>query len=461
MKSPLKTMNKRQLFISAGILAAALCAIIVTVILINVKNSDSPPQASAEDQLILLEDVTDADVEISTFYIYGTHLHLEGTIKKKDCPGFIRMGLVLRNSNHNETQLALECIENDNEIYFRSSEYINSGICLDELKEGEYCILFKVVCGSSSFYTSAVSAKKFDAVEYYTITRNKKNNHIRIGFTDYRSTTGKISCLAMEIKPCTLPDNVYDIVIDAGHGGKDPGACYKTYKESDFTLQYAKDLKQSLEALGLKVKMTRTGNEKEDAMIPSAAYNDDGRVERACLSGAKYCFSIHFNSIDSSGVSSPDGFQIYCPYNCDTEFAKSIADNVKLTAKAKLSEQTFAKVAPGVYIRTFNDAAISASNKMAKEYGYKQYKEINKNTTFYYMIRETGGVATGAYVDGRSKEFNMNANESRSSLTGLESYLLEIGYICNESDLKSIIENRALYIEALTQAISKELKIKQ
>ena len=40
------------------------------------------------------------------------------------------------------------------------------------------------------------------------------------------------------------------------------------------------------------------------------------------------------------------------------------------------------------------------------------------------MLRETGGIVTGAYVDGRNKEFGKN--KYYNSNIGVEAYLLEL-----------------------------------
>jgi len=50
------------------------------------------------------------------------------------------------------------------------------------------------------------------------------------------------------------------IMIDAGHGGSDPGAMNGNHKEKVYTLQIAKRLQTQLEKLGFRVIMTRTGD---------------------------------------------------------------------------------------------------------------------------------------------------------------------------------------------------------
>lgn len=82
------------------------------------------------------------------------------------------------------------------------------------------------------------------------------------------------------------------IVIDAGHGGKDPGAVSrKGTREKDLTLKYAKSLKSVLERSGkYKVYMTRN----KDVFISLS-----GRVRRARRYKGDLFISIHADSAES------------------------------------------------------------------------------------------------------------------------------------------------------------------
>lgn len=51
------------------------------------------------------------------------------------------------------------------------------------------------------------------------------------------------------------------IVIDAGHGGTDPGASGNGIIEKELTLAISKELQSELEKLGIPVFMTRTTDE--------------------------------------------------------------------------------------------------------------------------------------------------------------------------------------------------------
>ena len=70
------------------------------------------------------------------------------------------------------------------------------------------------------------------------------------------------------------------------------------------------------------------------------------------------------------------------------------------------------------------------------------------------MLRETGGIATGAYVDGRNT--NYSANKYYNSNIGLESYLIELGYMSVQEDLDNILNNSDAYMQAVAESIKTE-----
>ena len=91
------------------------------------------------------------------------------------------------------------------------------------------------------------------------------------------------------------------IVIDAGHGGKDPGAIGRRLhiKERDLTLSIAKKLKRILEDNGIRIMMTRDS----DVSVPLPE-----RVRIANSSGADLFVSIHINASRSRSM---NGFECY------------------------------------------------------------------------------------------------------------------------------------------------------
>ena len=53
----------------------------------------------------------------------------------------------------------------------------------------------------------------------------------------------------------------YKIVVDAGHGGVDPGAVSGGLQEKDFNLRAAQYMANRFEELGIPVKLTRDSDE--------------------------------------------------------------------------------------------------------------------------------------------------------------------------------------------------------
>ncbi len=92
----------------------------------------------------------------------------------------------------------------------------------------------------------------------------------------------------------------YKILVDPGHGGKDPGAIGRTgLKEKEIVLDVAKRLRDLLWQRGFDVRMTRD----QDVFISL-----NGRTEMAARGKADVFISIHANASRSS---SAKGFEIY------------------------------------------------------------------------------------------------------------------------------------------------------
>ena len=229
----------------------------------------------------ILDNVEEEIVLINNYSIFGTNLNIEGCINKK----LKDASLVLKNKDE-EITLESEFYIEDNHTCFYISEYNNKGIFLDALPLGNYILLVK---DKYNYYTLKNNTNNSN-LEYYTITKDNKNNKININFKEYNNK----HYINFVIKESKLPKDVYDISIDPGHGGKDPGAIGKLngneYFESDLTLKVSLLLKQELENMGLKVHMTR---DKDEYLNP---YGEGGRALLSNDYNTKYSLSIHFNS---------------------------------------------------------------------------------------------------------------------------------------------------------------------
>ncbi len=114
------------------------------------------------------------------------------------------------------------------------------------------------------------------------------------------------------------------VVIDAGHGGNDPGAVGRNgLREKDVNLDIAKRLSNLLKAEGVHTVLTRSS----DTFIPLSS-----RVNIANRSGADLFISIHSNANRSRSLS---GFEVYyvSPSVSDSKRAALTARNIPLNLK--------------------------------------------------------------------------------------------------------------------------------
>ncbi len=399
----------------------------------------------------ILEDVEEEKVSLEKYYIYGIHFNIEGKISGIEKNNITKTSLVIRKSKEDEKEYPVIQETDGTSIKIKSNKLINEGINLEKIAEGKYILLLKITTkdNQTKYYTFENKSECKD-LEYYTITKQNSNRKINIAFSKYE----KIPYIQIKSTDTKLPDEVYDISIDPGHGGSDPGAMNGKYKEAEFAMKYSLALKKSLEELGLKVMLTRDGTEdtSEDSKFSVySVYDKDGRVNLVGKSKAKYNLSIHLNSLDVKTIS---GTEIYAPNNANLDIAQAFADNIVKMANTTYSTRSIDKVSNGVYVRTYTDEEIQKSNESAKKAGYEPYP-ITTNTPYLYMIREVGGKTTGAYVDGRNKRYGKN--EYYQSDIGVESYLIELGYIINKKDLNNMINNQEAYIKAIQKTVQENI----
>lgn len=390
----------------------------------------------ATDNMIELEDEI---VSISEYYIYGDHLNIKGNLILDDL-SYKDVSLTLFNGK--EYKDIDVVYENDgNKINFYISKNINDGMYLDEIPRGKYCFLLKLTYGDDLTFDKFYGLKnntKYNNTVYYTMS--KYNNKIII------DSDRKYNTMILDVSE-NNDDNIYDITIDPGHGGIDGGAVVSKYKEADFTMDVSVKIRDILEKNGFKVKMTHDALEltKNDFFD---YYNEHGRAVIPNEVKSKYTFSIHYNYNDSKNI---NGVEIYTASDINYDLAKMIATNLVDNTKLRYSNNKMYKMFNGVYTRNFNDGDIASSLQEYKEKNYVPYN-LSKESNYYFMIRETGGYMTGAYVDNRNID-RIGFNPYYNSNVGNESYLLELGYLSNSGDLSYILDNSGNIASAVAGAI--------
>ncbi len=383
---------------------------------INYKNKEAP-KLEVEDEVI----------NIDKLFIYGNHFNLNGNMVNDN-----NLELVLYNGDF----LTYKINTHDNS--FNLSDEVNDGILLDEIPIGEYVLFLR---------SNNIDEKGNNNYKYYSLSNN--TNYKETVFYTFSNIGNKIvinsdndyKTLMITVKK-NNDENIYDVVVDPGHGGMDSGASKYGNKESDFTMRAALSLKEKLEKYGVKVMLTREdGQLSSNETLPN--YGEHGRAVIPHEVKAKYIFSLHLNS---STYTQQNGLEVYTAQNINYDFANVLAKNITENAKINYSKNPVSKKFDGVYTRKFTQSDIDGS---LKEYQQKKMNpyEITTNSNYYYMIRETGGIITGAYVDDRNPI--VGNNPYYNSNVGCETYLIELGYITNKSEMENIKNNLDKYTEAI------------
>lgn len=382
------------------------------------------PKLETEEETIKLDEI----------YIFGKHLNMHGNLVDTE-----NLDLILYNGEFINYDI------NISDDGFNISDYVNDGINLENIPRGTYYLFLRNTSKDEEDkdvykYYQIQNDTKYEETIYYSFS----NVNNKIVITNETEEYNTLKLIVNENKDA----NIYDVVIDPGHGGLDSGANKYGYREADLTMKLATSLKEKMEELGIKVKLTRT----EGQLSLEEKMDDYGTNARAVIShevNAKYLFSLHLNS---NNVASVNGLEIYTPSKINYEFANSLAKNIVENTNTNYSTSRINRVGNGVYTRTFTDSEITESNNNYENKGLKPY-DITNNSNYYFMIRESGSIVTGAYVDDRNFDVNPG-NPYCYSNVGVEAYLLELAYLTNKNDLDNINENMDKYTESIANTFN-------
>lgn len=134
------------------------------------------------------------------------------------------------------------------------------------------------------------------------------------------------------IDTATMPVEDKNIVIDAGHGGWDPGKVRADgIKEKDVNLEISKKLQQYLEQGGAFVLTTRTD---DSALSEKKRVDLKARKEIAADENVDMFISVHQNSFPKSSVK---GAQVF--YYSKSEESKLLAEKIQSRIKEVADSQ--------------------------------------------------------------------------------------------------------------------------
>ena len=211
--------------------------------------------------------------------------------------------------------------------------------------------------------------------------------YLSVLFTFFLST---LILYALKVE-AIMPLTGKTIVIDPGHGFKDPGTSYGKIYEKDINLNIALFLEKELGALGADVILTRDGD--YDLSIPNANLRKrsdfNNRIKLINESDADLYLSIHLNYLSDSSYYGPQVF-----YNKDNKELAEVMQKVmneELKGKREIKKipsdtYMYSKLnVPGILIECgFLSNGVERNKLITEKYQKKIAESIAKGVLEYF-----------------------------------------------------------------------------
>lgn len=348
--------------------------------------------------------------QINDYFVYGETLNIfnaDYALGKKDL--FI-----------GKTVILINVCDGLERVYMLEST-VDGQIPMEDLEEGFYEVYVMI-----NLQRHRVVSEEIFKDSFTTIRRNGEFNYIDLiadrylleNNSDGDPTMDKNYLFFHVHKAVETDEENYDIIIDPGHLHRDLGYTDFGYRvnnvvEADELLRMALLLKAEFEEYGLKVRLTREGDEIVNT------YNLEGRLHRAYLSNAKYYIELQAVGAGNSNVT---GMQVvyssFASPRLPSAVFRYLIENTELTSTGIRGTGSIPGVVPSGRSEGFDGRMV---------------------------IRESGGIAlsAGNYSQKARDENYSFAGESR---LGMHTITIEYMYITHAPSVvqwNSQIENYA------------------
>ncbi|BBP62983.1 N-acetylmuramoyl-L-alanine amidase [Pseudomonas sp. Cab53] len=230
---------------------------------------------------------------------------------------------------------------------------------------------------------------------------------------------------AIKLPPAPAGKRDIIVVIDAGHGGEDPGASgSRGQREKDVVLSIARELQRQVNGMkGFRAELTRTG----DYFIPLR-----GRTEIARKKGADLFVSIHADAAPSAAAFGASVFAL-SDRGATSETARWLADSENrsdlIGGAGNVSLDDKDRMLAGVLL----DLSMTASLTSSLNVGQKVLSNIGRVTPLHKQRVEQAGFMVLKSPD-------------------IPSILVETGFISNSNEASKL--SSASHQQALARSIS-------
>lgn len=215
---------------------------------------------------------------------------------------------------------------------------------------------------------------------------------------------------------------VRKIVLDPGHGGKDPGAISNNLQEKDIVLEVARKLKPALQKeLGCEVILTRN----EDIFLPL-----EERTAIANTQEADLFISLHINAHPSPKVRGTETYYLNLSTNAEAMRVAAMENSTSTHQMSDLED---------ILSDILKNSKIEESSRLANHVHTALLTGLDQNK--FGKIKNLGVKQAPFYV-----------------LIGAQmpAILLEIAFLSNAEDTKNLLNPQ--YIESLTHEIASGIK---
>lgn len=223
------------------------------------------------------------------------------------------------------------------------------------------------------------------------------------------------------------------IMVDPGHGGKDPGAVRGRYREKDWNLDVAKELARLLKKGGFEVQMTRAN----DTFIALSERSKKSNQFKADL-----FVSIHTNA---SKNRSANGFQVY--FRSEKATDKEAAEVAALENEAMQYEEVHYNFVDALLQSMAKNEYINESSKLAGYVRNAVYKQpgigiaVNQKNSVrqanFYVLKGVNspailvemGYISSSKDRGRLANGTVRDRTAKGIYTGIVNYAKKEGWI--------------------------------